>query len=168
MADPVRERAQKIEALLPRLMRSIYRTTDDSVLADLPLAQTRILRLLFGESRTVTALGEELDLTPSAVTQLVNRLQEAGLVQRLEDPDDRRVKHVALTARADEMMTARRERRVARMRSMLEMMPPERQQAVLGALEELIEAGGELPKKESLSFVAEMEQAIPPVPNIRK
>jgi DNA-binding MarR family transcriptional regulator len=149
-------------------MRTIYRTTDDSVLSELPLAQARILRLLYGQSRTVTMLGEELCLTPSAVTQLVNRLQDGGFVRREEDAEDRRIKHLALTPVADAMMHARRERRVARMQSILELLEPDRQQAVVDALEELVEAGGDLPKIESLSFVAEMEQAIPPAPPLRK
>ena len=146
----------------------IYRTTDDTVLSELPVAQVRILRLLYAGSRTVTALGDELGLTASAVTQMANRLQDAGLVGRVEDPEDRRVKHLALTDRAQQMMRSRQERRINRMQAVLEILDTDRQCAVVEAIEDLIEAGGELPKTESLSFVAEMEQAIPPVPPLKK
>jgi DNA-binding MarR family transcriptional regulator len=158
------DRAAKIESLIPRFMRMIYRSTEDSALAQLPLAQTRIIRLLYTGNRTVSVLGEELGLTASAVTQMANRLQDAGLVERTEDLDDKRVKHLALTPRAYEMMRARQARRVARMQTILERLDVDRQIAIVEDLEQLMKAGGEVPDSESLGYVAELEQAIPPGP----
>jgi DNA-binding MarR family transcriptional regulator len=139
----------------------VYRSTEDSVLAELPLAQFRILRVLYANSRTITELGEELCLTASAVTQMANRLQEAGMLHRVEDRLDRRVKHLALTQRAFEMMRARQERRVSRMQQTLEILSEERQGEVLDCLEELLRAGGEVPVTEALWYIAELEQAVP-------
>ncbi|HWD41674.1 MAG TPA: MarR family transcriptional regulator [Fimbriimonas sp.] len=155
------DRAARIECLLPRLMRLIYRSTEDTMLVQLPLAQIRIVRLLYAGSRTVTSLGEELGLTASAVTQMANRLQDAGLVARVEDSEDRRVKHLALTEKAQELMKARQDRRVGRMNAVLDHISKERQVAIVEALEDMLQAGGELPFTEPLSFVAEVEQAVP-------
>ena len=38
----------------------------------------------------------------SYVTQLADRLEEAGLVEREPDPDDRRVKRLVLTSKGEE------------------------------------------------------------------
>ena len=168
MDNEVEERAARIEALLPRVLRLVYRSTEDSVLAQLPLAQFRILRVLYNGSRTITSLGEELSLTASAVTQMANRLQDAGLVMRVEDLDDRRIKHLGLTPKAQEMMQARQQRRVARLAAVLELIPHERQVAILEALEELFRVGGEIPVTEALWYVAELEQAVPLSPPFRK
>jgi DNA-binding MarR family transcriptional regulator len=43
-------------------------------------------------------LAQRLDCDPSNVTFLVDRLEEKGLVKRVVDPHDRRVKAVSLTA----------------------------------------------------------------------
>jgi DNA-binding MarR family transcriptional regulator len=145
----------------------IYRSTEDSVLAQLPLAQFRILRLLYTDSRTITSLGEELSLTASAVTQMANRLQEAGLIERMEDQEDRRVKHLALTKDAHAMMQARQDRRISRMQAALELLPVDRQVAIVDSLEELLRAGGEIPVSEALWYVAELEQIVPVSPPFR-
>lgn len=121
------------------------------------------MRLLYGGTRTVTVLGEELGLTASAVTQMANRLQDAGLVERVEDPIDRRVKHLALTSEARDRMHKRQEKRVARVQSVLERLDPAQQQAIVNALQLFVEAVDEGSVHESLSYVAEMEQAVPPI-----
>ncbi len=144
-------------------MRLLYRSVNDSVLSELPLAQMRIVRLLYAGNRTVTSLGEELLLTPSAITQMVNRLQDSGLVTKSEDPEDRRVRQLALTDHARGLMSARRERRVKRMQVVLEKLSPEEQRAVVEALDTLFRAAGEITESESLPFVVELEQAVPSI-----
>jgi DNA-binding MarR family transcriptional regulator len=167
MDNVLAERAAKVEALLPRVLRMIYRSTEDSVLAQLPLAQFRILRVLYAGARTITSLGEELGLTSSAVTQMANRLQDAGMIERVEDLEDRRVKHLALTPHALGMMQARQARRVSRMEQALKLIPAERQAQIVENLEELLRAGGEIPVTEALWYVAELELAVPVSPPYR-
>jgi DNA-binding MarR family transcriptional regulator len=45
------------------------------------------------------ALAQCLQVDPSAITGLVDRLEAKSLVERQPDPDDRRVKALVLTAR---------------------------------------------------------------------
>ena len=45
----------------------------------------------------VTGLGDHMGVTSAAASQVLDRLVEAGLVVRREDPDDRRAKRVELT-----------------------------------------------------------------------
>ena len=48
-------------------------------------------------SSGVTNLGDHLGVTNAATSQLLDRLVQQDLIQRTEDPDDRRVKQIALT-----------------------------------------------------------------------
>ena len=55
----------------------------------------------------VSHYGAELDLARSTITNLVDRLERAGLVVRLASPSDRRVTLVRLTESGRETMEAR-------------------------------------------------------------
>jgi DNA-binding MarR family transcriptional regulator len=45
----------------------------------------------------VTELGEHLDVTSAAASQMLDRLVQQHLILRTEDPEDRRVKQIVLT-----------------------------------------------------------------------
>jgi DNA-binding MarR family transcriptional regulator len=49
-------------------------------------------------------LSEGLDITPAAASQLVDRLVQAGLLIRTEDPQDRRARQLALTDHGRELI----------------------------------------------------------------
>src|SRR5438105_4427095 len=55
------------------------------------------LRMSPGQRLTMTQLASALLFSKSGLTRLVDRLVEAGLVQRLARPGDRRSLHIALT-----------------------------------------------------------------------
>ncbi len=65
----------------------------------LSLAKLAALRALAdaGESLPLTQLAERLSCVKSNITQLVDRLEADGLVQRQADPNDRRARLAALT-----------------------------------------------------------------------
>ena len=63
-----------------------------------PMGVERTLTVINGnDGLSSRDLGEALDIRPSSVTELVNRLQEAGLVTRKEDEADKRVSRISLT-----------------------------------------------------------------------
>ena len=71
-----------------------------SVALELGLAPKQlglIWRLSPGTSLPMGTIGESLYCDASYVTDLVDRLQERGLIERRPSPDDRRVKLIALT-----------------------------------------------------------------------
>jgi len=55
-----------------------------------------------GQRLTMTQLASALLFSKSGLTRLVDRLVEAGLVQRLARPGDRRSLHIALTDAGEE------------------------------------------------------------------
>jgi DNA-binding MarR family transcriptional regulator len=66
----------------------------------LSLAKLAALKALSeaGESLALTQLAERLSCVKSNITQLVDRLEADGLVERKPDPNDRRTRLAALTA----------------------------------------------------------------------
>ena len=48
---------------------------------------------------TVTEISNLLQVTPAGVTHLINPLEEAGYIERLPDPNDRRIVRIGLTAK---------------------------------------------------------------------
>jgi len=52
----------------------------------------------------VTDLGEHLGVSSAAASQMLEHLVEEGLIQRLEDPDDRRMKKITLTEEGTRVM----------------------------------------------------------------
>ena len=93
--DPGREAWR----LLFQLFRSERRTMNRAYAAcGLNPAQAHLLFSLQDPAGApMSELAEELSFDASYITGLVDRLESRGLVQRLQSPDDRRVKRVALT-----------------------------------------------------------------------
>jgi len=65
---------------------------------DLTAQQVWLLRLV-DEPVSMRAFAEELACDPSNVTGLVDRVERLGLVDRIPDPDDRRIRMLTLTAK---------------------------------------------------------------------
>jgi len=55
---------------------------------------------------SVTELSNLLQITPAGVTHLVNPLEEAGYIERLPDPNDRRIVLIGLTDKGTETAEA--------------------------------------------------------------
>ena len=86
-----------------------------------------------GPSR-LTLLAVQEGVTQPAMTQLVGRLQDAGLVTRTPDPNDRRVVEVSITAEGSALLLKRRAARAERLAGMLARLSPEDQAALAAAL----------------------------------
>lgn len=56
-----------------------------------------LMNLLEAEGQTQSELGKRIELPPYGMTRLIDSLQEAGLVERREDPNSRRNHHIYLT-----------------------------------------------------------------------
>ena len=52
----------------------------------------------------VTELGNHLDVTSAAASQMLERLVQQGLILRTEDPEDRRGKQIVLTDKGDRVL----------------------------------------------------------------
>jgi DNA-binding MarR family transcriptional regulator len=84
--------------------------------------------------RRLTALAAREGVTQPAMTQLVARLQDAGLVDRVPDPGDGRVVYVRITAEGQAMLAGRRAVRAERVAALLARLSPAEQAALAAAL----------------------------------
>lgn len=81
---------------------------------DVTPSQLRALgALLRHGSARPGSLAKHLGIAPRSATEVVDALEERGLVQRETDPDDRRATLVVVTDRGRELSTAVRRARVA-------------------------------------------------------
>jgi DNA-binding MarR family transcriptional regulator len=82
----------------------------------------------------LTALAAREGVTQPAMTQLIARLEEAGLVTRATDPADGRAVEVRITAEGQALLARRRVYRAERLTGMLAELSPEQQVALAAAL----------------------------------
>ena len=88
----------------------------------------------------MSAISDELGISVSAVTQLVDRLEESGLVSRTFCKNDRRAKELNLTPFGWEIMNERKRKRVDNVLKALLQLTPDDRQSALKSLNALINA----------------------------
>jgi DNA-binding MarR family transcriptional regulator len=132
------ELAQRLHAAAIRLLRRARRA---DVAMGLPPGQASALSVLvFGGAKTLSELAAIEQVQPPTMTRMVDALEEAGLVSRKPQPDDRRRVRIAATAAGVRLMHKGRERRVtilARSLSSLDRREREILEAALQLLEHL-------------------------------
>lgn len=138
------EQAEALEQMLPRLMRQLFILEHEQLVNELPVAQLRVCTILQAGPRAVSCLGDELHISPSAMTQMADRLERAGIVERITG-QDRRVKRLQLSERGTAMMLARKRRRVRRTTALLEQLTPAEREAAFAVIQRLLDASGSIP-----------------------
>ena len=128
--------------------RSIHAFLRYSRKSALSLSQVNSLFRLFHHGPSpVNDLADHLGITMPAVSQLLAPLEESNLIQRSQDPNDRRVKQIALTDqgthRVKEMMRARH----AWVDELASSLTPDQKQVILPALILLKNASNNLPHR---------------------
>lgn len=63
-----------------------------------------LMALYYKENCAVSDLSERMEITLAAASQLVDRLVQSGLLERVEDPQDRRSKRLSLTLKGRAMV----------------------------------------------------------------
>lgn len=91
---------------LMRIISTVVRAEVDRRMEPLGLTQAQwipVLRLASGEAQTAADLARSTMQTPGAMTRLIDRLVDKGIIERERSQQDRRVVHLRLT---DEGMRA--------------------------------------------------------------
>lgn len=116
---------------------------------DLSFSQLAVLmRLKHGVKIGVTAVGEQLGVSNAAASQAVDRLVNLGLIERSEDPEDRRSRLLRLTARGNETVEKGIEEHSEWVTGLVQELTPAEQELVISTITLLIEAArksGEMP-----------------------
>ena len=113
-------------AVFDRLMHRLMAThAPELSTLDLTMAQTKAVYLVLAAGQLrMSELAARLGVTSSTATGQVDRLVELGLVERHEDPADRRQVVVTATPSAEATMEHLRELNSHRMRELLERIEP--------------------------------------------
>jgi DNA-binding MarR family transcriptional regulator len=88
-------RAKEVHSALLGFGRKLL-TVDDPTL-DLPVRQLKVCLALLRRSCSMSEISREIGMSPSAVTQVSDRLVRRGLVERAFQDEDRRVRKLKLT-----------------------------------------------------------------------
>jgi DNA-binding MarR family transcriptional regulator len=134
--------ARDLEAVAERvaaLRRLVAQRPDAWLDLDLTMPQLRALFAVRGSGPlAVSALAEAMGMRLAAASALANRLVRDGLLDRAEDPADRRRTLLTLTATAEELLAGVDGRAGQRVAGLLRRMSPGGRQALATALDELL------------------------------
>jgi DNA-binding MarR family transcriptional regulator len=130
-----------------RSVHEFFRAMKDSGLS--PSQLNTLMRLHYRGSCPVSGIGDELGVTAAAASQIVERLAGMGLIERNEDPSDRRVRNVTLTAKGRSLVARGFEARIGWVRQLGRAFSPGDLTTIVDALHQLtrvakaLESGGE-------------------------
>ena len=136
------ELSVKLGALMLRCLGGrggdVFRVIDES---GLTLAQVKVLVELDGpdEVGTVTALAEHLGISAASASRAADGLVRKGLATRVEDPDDRRVRRLALSEEGRELADRIISARLAGLEELTGSLEPGQREKLEAALDALLE-----------------------------
>ncbi len=137
------ELAIKLGAFLLRCMggasSEVFKVIDES---GLTFSQMKVLVELEApdeDARTVTALSEELGISAASASRAADGLVRKRLATRIEDPDDRRVRRLTLTAKGRELAARIISARLAGLEDFADSLSSEERQKLESALDALLQ-----------------------------
>lgn len=129
---------QWTEVFMGRSMRDFSAFMRNSGLS---MPQVSALYRLYYQGRCgVTDIADHLDVSSAAASQMIERLVQQGLLERSEDPNDRRAKQIALSPAGRELMEESIEARVRWMAELTTVLSSEEQATIVAALDALTSA----------------------------
>ncbi len=138
-----------IEALT---MRSLYAWRKFVKDTGLSVPQFGVLVRLYHDGPCdMRTLREHLEISSAGVSQLVDRLVQGGLLARFEDPQDRRVRRLVLTAEGCSLVERSNSERFRWVDALLAGLNPEEREMLGRVLPSLIAAEGRLGMVSNLS-----------------
>ena len=101
-----------------------------------------LMRLFHAGMSGVSDIGEQLGITNAAASQTVDRLVGMGLIQRTEDPQDRRARCLELTSKGRATVERGINARSNWLEKLADQLSPEQQENITSVLILLTEAAG--------------------------
>jgi DNA-binding MarR family transcriptional regulator len=127
-----------VHAALFVLVRNLL-SVDDSMM-DLPLCQLKVCLTLYGRSLSMSEISRELKLSPSAVSQVSDRLERRGLIERGFQEEDRRVRNLRLTRKGQQLIRRRNQQQLRRISDSLHNLNAEQIDQAMSGLEILVQS----------------------------
>ena len=143
--------AEQIEAvvLATRVLVAVTAQSIASIEDQVTLPQFRVLVIIASRGpQNLTAVAQGLGAHASNVTRLCDKLVEAGLIERSEDPADRRNLVLSLTAAGYQLVQDVTDQRRAAIATILDKMSPELRDGLVPVLRGFAHAAGEISEKQ--------------------
>jgi len=135
LSDVVREWT---EVFMSRSGRDFKRFMAETGLS---FSQVNLLMRLYHKGKCgISEIGGRLGITKPAASQAIDRLVNLGMIERTEDPDDRRAKRLALTQAGRALIEKGFEARMNWIYSLTDSFTPEQQTLIISVLTLLTEA----------------------------
>lgn len=142
MAHELQDQAQRLYAAFSDLLRRYqFRDREQICCHGLSVSQCYTLEAL--DQRGPLTMGElagHLCLKISSMTRVVDALVEEGWVRRVDDPEDRRVCRVQLSAKGRTLLTKVKGGLIGEYEDILRNVPPASREAVIKAVSDLLAA----------------------------
>ena len=103
-----------------------------------------LMQLHYRQNCGVSDISERFDITNAAASQLVDKLVQGGLIQRQEDPHDRRARLLNLTGKGRELIQKGNEERYRWVEELAGKLTAEERTKVAEALQIMTRAAKEL------------------------
>ncbi len=111
--------------VVPRLMQIISSEAQSGVSSTgLTYTQVRVLGKLVGGRRLPSEVARDLRITPATVSEVVELLARRGMVERRDDPEDRRVSVLVATPAGVEAWRSARSRALAALEALVSRLGP--------------------------------------------
>lgn len=116
-----------------------FRSLDDRLYGALTVSQSYCLRILYVQGpRAMGELAADLDVRLSTMTGVVDQLEEKGLVERMDHPDDRRSLHVKLTPKGRRLYQGAHEAYLSHLEPLFDGRTPAARRQILAFLVDVI------------------------------
>ncbi|MGQ9475132.1 MAG: MarR family winged helix-turn-helix transcriptional regulator [Actinomycetota bacterium] len=136
--------AQGLEEHILNASRIMINILAESLLRDgeehITVPQFRVLDMIWNHIDKPAQIARMLGITPSAVTSLLERLEERGLLQRTPGPVDRRRVKLVLTPMGERLVRKVNARRKKYLEAVLERMNSEARRGLERSLREFVSA----------------------------
>ena len=142
-ADPfITTLHQWIDVFMHRSMRRFIHYARESGLSMSMMGA--LFHLHKKRSSGVTDLGDHLGVTSAATSQMLERLVQQKLIQRSEDPNDRRVKQIALTDKGCRVLEEGLRARQGWLDDLMDILSTEEKKQITVAMKIMIEKANQL------------------------
>lgn len=131
--------AQRFHAAVQALIQSLELSFQD-VLKECGMTRTQLFVLHFVKLHSpckLALIAEKMDVKPSAVTVMMDRLEKSGYVRRRHDTVDRRAIFVEITVEGEQVIEEFRRHREKQMGGLLSRLSPEEMSTITDLMEKL-------------------------------
>jgi DNA-binding MarR family transcriptional regulator len=131
-----------VEVFMNRSMRDTWQFWKESGLS-MPQIGT-MMKLRYMGTCGVTDVADHLGVTNAAASQMIEKLFQAGYLERTEHPDDRRAKQLTLTKQGRALIQKSLDARRRWLEDLVRALSPDEQAEIAAALAQLTKAARDL------------------------